>query len=447
MATNYFLRTTRKSGMATLFARIRSRKLNVDIKASTCIEVDIERWNYAHKSTASLKRFQASEEGKILFTKLDKISDSIDAILCRGEMISQEKVKEIIDQIVFSEVYEEELQKEMERLMALEREKEEEARRKRMTLNKYIDLYLEQAKSGARKTLKGTNFAEGTIKAIRQVQVQFKGYQEFIKQEIDFDDITLDFRNKFLTYLYNERNYNTNSASKCINTLYTIMNNAESEGHHNNRKYLAKQFRGKRVDVDTIYLTKEELTAMKEADLSELSPGHELARDIFMVGVYTAQRVSDYNHITKDNIKTTESGDKVIELRQQKTGTWVSIPVKPELMEILKKYNFELPYLCEQKINEYIKKVGEVAQINTPVTIENTKSGKVTFTTSPKYKLIHTHTARRTGATLMYLAGMNVFNICSVTGHTSIAMLKKYIKADNLEKAKTISSDAGFSKW
>ena len=110
------------------------------------------------------------------------------------------------------------------------------------------------------------------------------------------------------------------------------MNNAESEGHHNNRKYLAKQFRGKRVDVDTIYLTKEELTAMKEADLSELSPGHELARDIFMVGVYTAQRVSDYNHITKDNIKTTESGDKVIELRQQKTGTWVSIPVKPELM-------------------------------------------------------------------------------------------------------------------
>ena len=229
--------------------------------------------------------------------------------------------------------------------------------------------------------------------------------------------------------------------------MNTIMNNAESEGHHSNRKYLAKQFRGKRIDVDTIYLTKEELTAIKNADISKLSPGHELARDIFMVGVYTAQRVSDYNHITKDNIKTTPSGDKVIELRQQKTGTWVSIPVKPELMDILKKYNFELPYLSEQKINEYIKNVGEVAGITTPVTIESTKSGKIEFKTSPKYKLIHTHTARRTGATLMYLAGMNVFNICSVTGHTSIAMLKKYIKADNLEKAKTISSDAGFSKW
>jgi hypothetical protein len=47
----------------------------------------------------------------------------------------------------------------------------------------------------------------------------------------------------------------------------------------------------------------------------------------------------------------------------------------------------------------------------------------------------------------MYLAGMDVFNICSVTGHSSIAMLKKYIKADEIERARTISSDAAFSKW
>ena len=47
----------------------------------------------------------------------------------------------------------------------------------------------------------------------------------------------------------------------------------------------------------------------------------------------------------------------------------------------------------------------------------------------------------------MYLAGMDAFNICAVTGHSSIAMLKKYIKADKIERAKAISSDAAFSKW
>ena len=78
---------------------------------------------------------------------------------------------------------------------------------------------------------------------------------------------------------------------------------------------------------------------------------------------------------------------------------------------------------------------------------QTTSGGRTSIQTHPKYALIHTHTARRTGATLMYLAGMDVFNICSVTGHSSIAMLKKYIKADKIERARTISSDAAFTKW
>lgn len=35
----------------------------------------------------------------------------------------------------------------------------------------------------------------------------------------------------------------------------------------------------------------------------------------------------------------------------------------------------------------------------------------------------------------MYLSGMDVYDICKVTGHTSIKMLRKYIKADELDVA------------
>lgn len=70
----------------------------------------------------------------------------------------------------------------------------------------------------------------------------------------------------------------------------------------------------------------------------------------------------------------------------------------------------------DQVINRYIKEVALVAGLTEKVEIE-------------KYKLIHTHTARRTGATLMYLAGVDLYDIMKVTGHTSPAMLKKYIKA------------------
>jgi hypothetical protein len=47
----------------------------------------------------------------------------------------------------------------------------------------------------------------------------------------------------------------------------------------------------------------------------------------------------------------------------------------------------------------------------------------------------------------MYLAGMDVFNICSVTGHSSVSMLKKYIKADEIDRARTIRRDPAFARW
>ena len=44
---------------------------------------------------------------------------------------------------------------------------------------------------------------------------------------------------------------------------------------------------------------------MNAADLSTLEAGAAISRDIFMVGVYTAQRISDYNNIRREDIHTT----------------------------------------------------------------------------------------------------------------------------------------------
>ena len=66
------------------------------------------------------------------------------------------------------------------------------------------------------------------------------------------------------------------------------------------------------MDVDSIYLTKDELRRMCEVDLSGLSKGHEIARDIFMVGGYTAQRVSDYNNIVMGDIRVDDEGNSLM---------------------------------------------------------------------------------------------------------------------------------------
>lgn len=73
------------------------------------------------------------------------------------------------------------------------------------------------------------------------------------------------------------------------------------------------------------------------------------------------------------------------------------------------------------------------------VEIETTKGGTPKKEMVEKYKLIHSRTARRTGATLMYLAGVDLYDIMKVTGHTSPAMLKKYIKVDNLKVVENLT--------
>ena len=187
-----------------------------------------------------------------------------------------------------------------------------------------------------------------------------------------------------------------------------------------------------------------------------------------MVGVWTAQRVSDYNNIKKEDFSTLTKnvlkeeddpehpGEKkawiekqeitYLNIRQQKTGAKVAIHCNAALKAILEKYDYQLPHLEDQVINRYIKDIAEDAGLTDEVEVETTKGGTAAKQRLPKYKLIHTHTARRTGATLMYLAGIDVYDIMKVTGHSSPTMLKKYIKADSLKVVEKLTDKYDYFK-
>lgn len=73
-----------------------------------------------------------------------------------------------------------------------------------------------------------------------------------------------------------------------------------------------------------IYLTETELQALAEMELTGLK---DQVRDIFLVGCYTCQRVSDYNNIQPEDFTTTAKGTPIIRLVQQKTRNEVKIPI------------------------------------------------------------------------------------------------------------------------
>ena len=84
----------------------------------------------------------------------------------------------------------------------------------------------------------------------------------------------------------------------------------------------------------------------------------EKVRDIFLLGYFSAQRVSDYTKLTKDNFSRTKKGVDIITLTQKKTGNEVVVPVlDSRVSELCKKYNYKFPKLNKRDINRYIKEV------------------------------------------------------------------------------------------
>lgn len=445
MATEFKIRTKATKGYTALIVRCQSKVHGIDYRMVSGLEVDIQAWTKSKKSPTTLNNFRESNPD--LTAKMDAIKRNLDAALKRATPITKEEMREIIDSIVYAEARAAQAKKKEEKA-------KKEAEEKRMTLNKYIAMYCDQITTGARQTEKGRNFAPSTVKTVKLALDQFTKFQKETKRTFDFNDINMDFYYAYTAYL-KKKGYSINTYGKCVKELKTIMAAAQSEGHHSNHIWMDKKFKGTRVEVDSIYLTKDDLDKMMAVDLSKYPAGYEQARDIFMIGVWTAQRVSDYNNIKKEDFSTLtknvmkekpdpdKPGDKIawiekqeityLNIRQQKTGAKVAIPCNSQLKAILEKYNYEAPHLADQVINRYIKDIARDAGLTELVEIETTKGGTPKKEKIEKYKLVHSHTARRTGATLMYLAGIDLYDIMKVTGHASPKMLKKYIKADSLE--------------
>ena len=463
MAATMILGAINKDGLAQIKVRIQDRKSKTHIRMGTGLYINHTIWE-RRNDEKYLDRFVKNKDVMNTLEAASEIRRAIDAAYNAGHLLNNDEVREVIHNIVYRE-----------EIAAAEAAEEEKARQEawenRMTLMKFIDKYIEEVSNGGRQTANGTNYSPNTVKSIKQALTQFRNFCKWKKKEYDFDDIDMQFYYDYTAYLKKElkdrkgnvvkKAYNVNSVGKCVKELKVVMYTAESEGHHKNDVWKDKRFKGTRIDVDSIYLTKDDLAAIQAADLSKYDKGHEWARDIFIVGVWTAQRVSDYNNISKDQIEThtkrwiedvpdpehpgqTKPEIRTreimfINIRQQKTGAKVSIPVSTELKAILEKYDFQLPHLEDQVINRYLKDICQCAGLTEEVEIVETTGGTPVRVKKPKYELVHTHTARRTGATLMYLSGMDVYDIIKITGHTSPVMLRKYIKADKLEVIEKIT--------
>ena len=112
MATSFFIRTKKTSGLASVGARIQIPEQKIDWRISTGLHADIKKWNASKKSSLSMKNYRESEDGAVLWQKLDSIAARIDAAAKMG-ILTSDYMKDIIENCVLAEE------------IALEQEKQE----------------------------------------------------------------------------------------------------------------------------------------------------------------------------------------------------------------------------------------------------------------------------------------------------------------------------------
>lgn len=89
--------------MATLFARIRSKAKDIDIKASTLIEIDVSAWEKSQESAIKRKNYRNDKNNKEFFDKLDLIEKTLNNILDSDTNVTNELVNKRIYEIVYAE--------------------------------------------------------------------------------------------------------------------------------------------------------------------------------------------------------------------------------------------------------------------------------------------------------------------------------------------------------
>lgn len=306
-------------------------------------------------------------------------------------------------------------------------------------------------------------YNKGTLKTLRNTKELIQRFQRN-KKRLSFDDINLDFHAKILDYM-SKSNYSINYKGTVIKNIKTVMNDAFERDYHTNLDFKKAAFSKPTEEVDNIYLTEDEIRAIKDADLQQILdiPMGEYfdkgetkptldyirrCRDFFCIGCYTGLRVSDLLKLTKKNIIHFDlDGEKqtAIAMTTQKTSKRVEIPINSDLQSILDRYDVGFPEkVSDQKINNYIKKIAKYVGIDEIIEKTITKGGNKETIKQPKYELISNHTGRRSFCTNAFNSGLSPSFIMRISGHTTEKSFLRYIKSSPRDVLTKIADHAFF---
>ena len=225
-----------------------------------------------------------------------------------------------------------------------------------------------------------------------------KNHLKNFRSELSFDFFDEEGLTEYVQYLREVREMRNSTIGKQLSFLKWFLRWSFKQGMHSNNAYDAFKPKLKDTQKKIIFLTWEELNRLREFKIPPTKQALERVRDVFLFQCFTGLRYSDVFNLRRSDIK----GDH-IEVMTVKTSDSLIIELNDHSRAIIEKYKdveFEndkaLPVITNQKMNDYLKELAELAEINEPVRQTYYKGNERIDEVTPKYALLGTHAGRRT---------------------------------------------------
>ena len=282
-----------------------------------------------------------------------------------------------------------------------------------------------------------SNWTDSTFEKFAAVKNHLTNFREGLTFEF-FDERGL---NDYVGYLRDVKEMRNSTIGKQLSFLKWFLRWAFKKGVHQNNAYDSYKPKLKSTQKKIIFLTWDELNRLREFKIPSNKQALERVRDIFLFQCFTGLRYSDVFNLRRSDIK----GDH-IEVTTVKTSDSLIIELNKHSKAILDKYKdvaFEddkvLPVITNQKMNDYLKELAELAGIDEPVRQTYYRGNERIDEVTPKYALLGTHAGRRTFICNALALGIPPQVVMKWTGHSDYKAMKPYIDIADDIKANAMS--------
>lgn len=299
---------------------------------------------------------------------------------------------------------------------------------------------------------KSHQYKQSTIKSQRSSRSNVLQFALSQRKNLDFENFSLEVYRSMLKYFWTERGLTDGAIGTIVKNLKAIMADAERikgddptdeyglKDVEINPAYRHKDFKSFRNTSHVkVALSELQLRSIRELDLSN-NQKMKRVRDLFLVGCWLGLRYSDLKRLSPTNYKELE-GQWFVKTTLTKSGDKkeVTIPILEEyVVEILKEWEFRLPTISDQKMNDYLKELGELAGLDKKYIQTRHFGPEKRKIERFEYELLTTHSMRRSFCTNLFKRGIPSISIMPISGHATEQDFLKYINVDQAELAQNL---------